>query len=327
MYLYPVAPRAGVASDLTSSLSRTQGINRRGSTWENPGLPHGKVTAVARRLVVFLMLAACGGGKSTPPVKPPQPPVAADRLPIGAPLVTPGEHMTYKLSLVGAELATFELQVGGQETAAGKPAIVVQTHAKVSGLGELAASAAGIHVDDTFTSWIDVATGRPLRWYCDEYATSSTDKERTEAKLAERSGGMVPIEFHINDEPAKPEPQKVSLADTWDYNSFLVALRSWEAPAGSTVAAEVLRSRFLWHVDMKIGAKSQLHTALGDFPALELHGHAYRLSRDDTKAAGHDERDFTIWISDDSGRVPLKVVAKTDYGDVEMQIVEYNPGR
>jgi uncharacterized protein DUF3108 len=281
---------------------------------------------VAPRLVVFLTLAACGS-QPAPPAKSPKPPVALDRLPIGAPLATPGEHMTYKLSLMSAELATFELQVGNQETVAGKPAIVVQTHAKVSGIGELAASAAGIHVDDTFTSWIDMATGRPLRWYCEEYATKSTDRERTEAKLAERTGDTVPIEFHINDEAPKPEPQKVSLVDTWDYNSYLIALRSWEAPAGSHVAAEVLRSRFLWHVEMTIGAKSQLHTALGDFPSLELHGHAYRLSRDDTKAAGNDERDFTIWISDDQGRVPLKIVAKTDYGDVEMDIVEYNPGR
>ena len=39
-----------------------------------------------------------------------------------------------------------------------------------------------------------------------------------------------------------------------------------------------------------------------------------------------DERDFEIWFSDDAGRVPLKVVAKTDYGDVEMTIVDYNPG-
>src|SRR6185312_1326091 len=167
------------------------------------------------------------------------------------------------------------------------------------------------------------ATGRPLRWYCDEYATKSTDRERTEAKLAERADGEVPVEFHINDDPPKPEPQKVSLPDTWDYNSFLVALRSWEAPKGSSVSAEVFRSRYLWHVDMKIGAKEQLHTQLGDFPTLRLEGHAYRLDRQDQKSAGNDERDFTIWISDDDGRVPLRVVARTDYGDVEMQIVDY----
>ena len=186
--------------------------------------------------------------------------------------------MSYKLSLIGAELATFDLAVNDQETeVAGKPAIVVQTHAKVSGIGELAARAAGIHVDDTFTSWLDVTNGRPLRWYCEEYATKSTDKERTEARLAERTDGTVPIEFHVNDEPPKQETQTVSMPDVWDYNAFLIALRAWEGPPGSTVSAEVLRSRYLWHVDMKIRGKEQLHTALGDFPALRLDGHTYKL--------------------------------------------------
>jgi hypothetical protein len=280
---------------------------------------------VARRLALLLLLSACGG-HSAKTATPAQPPVALAGLPDGAPLVTPGEHMTYKLSLMGAELATFELGVGDQATVAGKPTIVVQTHAKVSGIGELAASAAGIHVDDTFTSWIDVATGRPLRWYCDEYATKSTDKERSEAKLAERSGDTVPIEFHVNDDPPTPEPQKVSMRDTWDYNAFLVALRSWEGAPGSSVSAEVLRSRYLWHVDMKIHGKDSLHTALGDFPALRLDGHTYRLERDGQRSKGSDERDFSIWISDDDGRVPLRVVARTDYGDVELQIVDYQPG-
>lgn len=293
--------------------------------WDSPGLPHGKVPSVARRLALLLMLAACSG-HSAKPATPAQPPVALARLPDGAPLVTPGEHMTYKLSLMGAELATFELGVGETTTVAGKPAIVVQTHAKVSGIGELAASAAGIHVDDTFTSWVDVATGRPLRWYCDEYATKSTDRERTEAKLAERSGDSVPIEFHVNDDAAKSEPQKVSMPDTWDYNSFLIALRSWEGAPGSTVSAEVMRSRYLWHVDMKIHGKDNLHTALGDFPALRLDGHTHRLDRNGQASTGNDERDFSIWISDDDGRVPLRVVAKTDYGDVEMEIVDYQGG-
>lgn len=280
---------------------------------------------MATRLVVLSLIAACGShalveqaavGPSTAPA------AFAD----GPPLVTPGERMSYKLALMGAELATFDLAVGDQTEVAGKPAIVVQTHAKVSGIGELAARAAGIHVDDTFTSWIDVATGRPLRWYCDEYATKSTNKERSEARLAERADDAIPIEFHVNDDPPTLESQKVSMPDVWDYNAFLIALRAWEGPPGSKVAAEVLRSRYLWHVDMTIHGKEQLHTALGDFPALRLDGHTYKLGRDGHKLAGNDERDFTIWISDDDGRVPLEVKARTDYGAVEMTIVDYQPG-
>ena len=33
-----------------------------------------------------------------------------------------------------------------------------------------------------------------------------------------------------------------------------------------------------------------------------------------------------MWISDDDGRVPLEIRATTDYGDLKMRIVDYQPG-
>ena len=51
---------------------------------------------------------------------------------------------------------------------------------------------------------------------------------------------------------------------------------------------------------------------------LRLDGHVFKVGRDNAKL-GDDERDFSVWISDDDGRVPLKTVAKTDYGDIEIR--------
>ena len=36
---------------------------------------------------------------------------------------------------------------------------------------------------------------------------------------------------------------------------------------------------------------------------------------------GSEQRDFKMWISDDDGRVPLRIDANTDYGDLKMEIV------
>ena len=271
-----------------------------------------------RRSLLALLLAS-GCSSHAPTTHTPLPGPSA-KLPEGPPLVTPGEHMTYRLALQGIELASYELAVGDPADVGGKRAIVVQSHAKTVGLGAI------VKVDDYFSSWIDVTTGRPLRWTCDEFASNGQDKERTEADLAQRANDVIPIQFHLNDEPPKPEPQKVSMPDVWDYNAFLIALRAWEGPPGSTMTAEVLRSRYLWHVEMKIGSKGMLHTELGDFPVVRLDGHTYKLGRDDQRYPGSDERDFSIWISADDGRVPLKVTAKTDYGDIEMNIVDYAPG-
>ncbi len=230
--------------------------------------------------------------------------------------------MTYRLQLKGIELAVYELDVAPElADVGGKRAVVVQSHAKAVGLVKLVAN-----VDDFFTSWIDLDTGRPLRWTTDEYATNSTDKEKTDARLAERDGDIVPIDFHLNDQPVKPEPQKVSMVDVWDYNAFLVALRGWETAPGATLIAEVLRSRYLWHVQISVRGKEKVTTEYASLTALRFDGHAYKVDRNGVKAVGDDERDFSIWISDDDGRVPLQVVARTDYGDMKMQLVDYQPG-
>ena len=270
-----------------------------------------------RSLLVAAVLVACGSHQAE---HLPLPAPKLERMAEGPPLVTPGEHMSYKLALQGVELAVYDFAIGEVTQVSGKPAIQMQAHAKTVGLGAL------VKVDDFFWSWMDTATGRPLHWVTDEYTTDGQHKEKTDADLAARSGDTVPVSFHLDNDPAVPEPQHVSYADVWDYNSFLIALRSWEGAAGTTVVAEVFRSRYLWHVEMKIHGKDKLVTELGELPALRVDGHTYKLGRDGKRFPGADERDFSVWISDDDGRVPLKVVAKTDYGDVEMTIVDYNPG-
>jgi hypothetical protein len=238
------------------------------------------------------------------------------------PLATPGEHMQYKLSLQGIELATYDLSIGDIVDLAGKPAVVVQGHAKVSGLAAFLAN-----IDDRFTSWVDVATGRPLRFQTDEYSSGSkVNIEHAVVDFAARTGDVVPVTFHLNDATPIPEPQAVSKPTVWDYNAVLLVLRSWEAPAGSALSLEVFRSRWLWHTDVTIHGKEKLVTELGSLPALRLDGRTYKLDRKGQRERGSEERVFTMWISDDDGRVPLEIRATTDYGDLKMRIVDYQPG-
>jgi len=241
--------------------------------------------------------------------------------PVGAPRVDQGEQFSYVLELQGVELATYDFAVAGTEAVGDKQAIVVKSHAKAIGFVKMVAN-----VDDFFTSWIDASTGRPLHWVSDEFATKSTDRERTDVHFDQRQGDQVPVNFHINSDPDKAEPQKVTFPEVWDYNSLMIAFRSWEAPVGATVTGEVFRSRFMWHYTIKIHGKETLSTKIGDFPALRIDGHVFKVDRAGTAIAADDERDFSIWVSDDAGRVPLLIVAKTDYGDIKMSITNYDPG-
>jgi hypothetical protein len=230
--------------------------------------------------------------------------------------------MQYKLSLQGVELATYALAFGEVTDLGGKQAIVVQGHAKVAGFASFIAK-----IDDRFTSWVDVATGRPLRFQTDEYSSGSkTDIEHAVVDLAGRTGDTISVTFHVNDAPPRDEAQKASQPVVWDYNAFLVALRSWEGPPGSALSLEVFRSRYLWHVDVKIHGRETLVTELGDMPALRIDGRTHKLSRKGVRDPESAERTFSMWISDDDDRVPLEIRATTDYGDLKMRIVDYQPG-
>ncbi len=272
------------------------------------------------RVVLVSLLIACGHpppGASNPTAK-----ADAGKLPTGPPLVTPGERMSYQISLQGLDLGKYNVGVGEIEEVNGRKAVLVQSHATTEGM----ASMLGGKVDDRFTSWIDIETGRSLRFQVDEFATKSEDIEHTSVDLAGRQGDMVPVMFHVNNQPPKSEPQKATLPETWDYNAFLVTMRAWEGPNGTAYPLEVFRSRYLWHIDVKIGGREKIQTALGELPALRIDAHTYKLDRQGAKFADSAERDFSLWISDDDGRVPLQVNAKTDYGDVKMTIIDYQPG-
>jgi len=277
------------------------------------------------RAVLVSLLAACGNpGPGSQPV-PPQPvtaPPADAQLRAGPPLATPGEHMQYRLSLRGIDLATYDLGVGELVDLGRARAVIVQGHARTRGIAAMFAT-----IDDRFTSWIDAGTGRSLRFQTDEYASGSkTDIEHSVVDLAGRTGDTIPVQFHVNDAPPVAEPQQASLPVAWDYNAFLLALRTWEAPPGAALTLEVFRSRFLWHVEITIRNVEKLVTELGELPALRIEGRTYKLRRDGTRAPDDAERRFTMWISNDDGRVPLAIKAVTDYGDLMMQIVDYQPG-
>lgn len=269
------------------------------------------------RLGLVACLVACGS-KSGGTL--PQGPTSGAKLPEGPPLITPREQMSYRLSLGGMDLATYDLAAGDVSEVDGHEVIVLQGHAKTRGLAAMLTN-----VDDVFTSWIDVETGRPRRWSVEESTADGKVRERTDARIDQRAEDVVPIDVWLDDKQVS-EPQKVSLADVWDYNAYLMALRAWEAPTGSTITSEVFRSRYLWNVTMTIDGEETLVTELGEFPTLRFKGHAYRLTREGKKSTDSAERDFRIWITNDSGRVPVLTKAATDYGDIELAIVGYEPG-
>ncbi|MBA3500111.1 MAG: DUF3108 domain-containing protein, partial [Deltaproteobacteria bacterium] len=193
-----------------------------------------------------LALLACGS-KGAPPGSPKGDPVTT--LPIAPPVATPGERMAYKLTLKGVDLGTFSLVVGELVDLDGTQTVVVQAQAKSGGFASLVAN-----IDDRFTSWVDVKTGRPRRFEVFEHADrKGKDKDHVVVDFAARSTEGIPVQYGLNDEPMKTLVQPVTQKDVWDYNAFLLAIRGWEGTQGSTTTLEVFRSRYVWRITITLG--------------------------------------------------------------------------
>jgi hypothetical protein len=273
--------------------------------------------AVICRALLVAVVCACGSRRAEPIV----PSGAAAKLPEGPPYVTPGERISYQLQIGGMNLATYDVGVGTIEPIGDRRAIVVQSHAKSSGLVSMVAN-----LDTTFTSWIDADTGRPLRWLVEDRNAEGVIKEGADARLSERNGDQLPVEIRTLDKPPAIEMQKVTMPEVWDYNALVIAFRAWEPSRGSTVSIEVMRSIYLWHATVIVRDEETVVTEIGDFPATRIEGLSYRLRRDGTRDTSAPERNFSLWISNDDGRVPLQSVAQSDYGDIKMTLVDYQPG-
>jgi hypothetical protein len=272
--------------------------------------------------LILLLLTGCPGGSSHPvDPKTGSGSAASAGIPVGPPVVFAGEKFSFDLALQGVQLATYDFEVGDTGEYDGKQTVQVHSHAKAVGLVKMVAN-----VDDLFTSWIDVATGRPVHWAADEFAVGALDRERSDVFFSKRDGDTIPVEFHLNDDKPTPEPQKTTFPEVWDFNSLMIGFRAWEAPEGSSITGEVFRSRYMWHYKITMGKQEKLVTKLGDFPALRIEGHVYKVDRTAKQDTGSDERNFSIWISADQGKVPLKILGHTDYGDIEMNITSYDPG-
>jgi hypothetical protein len=269
--------------------------------------------------VLVLVASACGSRHAEPAV--PSAEAVAGKLPEGPPLVTPGERMSYRLEVGGMDLATYDIGVGDVTSLGDHEAIVVQSHAKAKPLVAMVTN-----IDEVFTSWLDVRTGRPLRWTVEERDVDGKVREFTDVRLDQRTGDRVPVEVRDLDQPAALQSQQVSMPEVWDYNALTIALRAWEAEPGTTTTAEVLRGRYLWHVTITVRGREKVVTDLGDFPALRFDGRSYRLDRDGQRDTSAEQRSFSLWISDDDGRVPLQNVAESDFGTLEMTLVDYQPG-
>lgn len=279
-----------------------------------------------RPLLLGLALAGVAACQK-PPVAPPPVLVAStdarppsDVAPPVKLVATPGEVMRYRVSIHGLELAEFVIAVGDRTALDGEDVLAVQATARTT---KVAAWLRPEH--DEYTSWIRRRDGRPVLF-------RSVEPESRQSKIVETvdtrfQGGTNSVQVSREDRDTFEEHQVLQY-EGFDMLSFLMFLRAWEGEPGAQVALDITRGRYAWRNRTVVVGYDNLDTRThGNVAVVRYDGEGVRINRDGKVDPTSDRRQFSMWISDDADRVPIRLVGRTDYGDVIMDLVAYEPGK
>lgn len=263
--------------------------------------------------MLLAVLTSCAGAEAMTAQEPvPGAPAAEAQPTLG---VNPGETMAFEVRLAGMLAGEAQLAVGEIGMVDGKEVVLVKSRAATAGAAALVKT-----ISDEATTVIDVATGKPISL---DAVIVNGDKRMTATAKFEGSKANVTYQ-RAND----PEPKKLVLnfgnITVFDAHTAMAQLRGWKAQKGAERTVYVIGGRRLWRVDVTHAGEETIGSALGNRKAIVFQGKSYRARPNMQLETTKPARTFTVWLSDDADRVPLKVVAATELGDIVMDLTDYS---
>lgn len=263
-------------------------------------------------MLLALAVAGCAGADAATAPQTPSKATAPQQADLG---LHPGEAMAFEVELAGVLVGEAQLAVGEIGNVEGRRAIVVQSRAATAGAAALVR-----RIVDEATTVIDAEDGSPI--------TVQTNVEMGNKKIV-ASAQFLPSHAVVKFQRQQDkQPSSFNVAyrghRLHDAHSAMAQLRGWKASPGTTRSVHVIGGRRLWRVDVTYVGEETIGTVTGNRRAVVYEGVSYRAKRDLTPELKKPARKFRVWLSDDADRVPLKVVAKTELGEVSMQLTDYS---
>lgn len=272
-------------------------------------------------LVVALgALAGCAAAEAMPP-----PVQTVGSAPPAAPATAeagffPGEAMAFEIKIGGVLAGDAQLAVGELGVVDGTRRVRVKSRAETAGAVALVK-----HVVDEATTEIELDTGKPLGF---ETMVETGDRH-TWAK-----GTFVGHRANVSytNDPVPPatvdKPVKYSIDfgkhEVLEAHAAMGLVRTWRPAIGATRELFVLGGKRVWRVDLQYRGNETLGTPAGNRPVVVFTGKAYHGRGNLTVESERPARTFTVYLSDDADRVPLRVVGQTELGDVVMELTDYS---
>lgn len=231
------------------------------------------------------------------------------------PFFVVGETITWELTYHGIEGGRARLAVGSPGVVEGRRVLGVTAEAESSGL-----LAVVKQLRDAAATWIDLESGLPVT--TESEAVISGNRLRVETHWR-RSEPAVDMRVSRQAAPVRKVVRRLPLLETHDPLSALLLIRSWRAPVGSHAVLYALGGQRLWRTQIRVEGREEVTGRLGDRPAVRMSGTSTRLTSGLRDDLSKPPRTFTLWLSNDDERIPLRILARTELGPVEITATSY----
>jgi hypothetical protein len=266
-----------------------------------------------RRAWLLALLVGCAGADAMSLQQPA--PAATATQPESELGLVPGESMAFDVHLAGLLAGQAQLAVGDVGRVDGHDAIVVRSRAATAGAAALVRN-----IVDEATTVVDVETGRPL-----SLASSVVNGDKSITATATFKGSVAEVTYKRQNDPAAHATRiDFGKATVYDSHTAMAQLRGWKGTKGEVRTVYVIGGRRLWRIDVTYAGEATIGSALGNRRAIVYDGKSYRARRNLTVESKAPARTFKVWLSDDADRVPIKVVAATELGDIVMDLTAYS---
>lgn len=281
---------------------------------------------VPLHVLVPVGLALCSAACGSPPAARAAPAASTEveearvgrmltRLGPRQPFYVPGETMAFELSYGGILTGRAVLAVGEPGQVDGQSILIVRSQFETAGAAKLVTA-----VRDNIDTRLDWHTGVPVEHRGEALGSGKRalasirfDGQRT--LIEYQREGKRTLNFEVN------LPSGEIMHDT---HSILGMLRTWDPEPGEVVYFYSASGRRVWRTELAVRGSETVRTAMGLRAAIHYDGAAVRLNHRSLEVdSRRPPRKIELWISDDVHRMPLRVVAHTEYGAFQAELVSY----
>ncbi len=235
------------------------------------------------------------------------------------PMLFPGERIEAQVTRGVLTVGVLTLQVDEPCLHDGVEVVPTQSHAERAGLygsvnpGQI----------DTLT-WLERATGLP-RW---TRSVAETPKRTVDVAVSfepDWAHSIYRSTSHQRDKPPRTRRKTRPLPTgelTYDGHAALGALRSWATMPGARGTMHVVLGRKLWRLELEVGQPAEVNVGGESHQAIIIKGTARRMT---TKLSLMSRvRHWSIWISDDDRRLPLRARVEHRKETIDLELVDYD---